>query len=332
MNHEGSKAVVVGGGWLLVPATTHHPLPTKEMFVRVKVILNPAANSGRGRDYAGRIETAGQRWDHLDVQLTERPGQAGEIAREAAETYDVVAAAGGDGTVHEVVNGLVGRENAKASLGVIPLGSGNDFAYALDILGDVETAVQRLFNGKPRFIDLAMVEDDRGRHEVFVNNFGVGFDANVVIRAAAIGRVHGFAMYFLAVLQAILYDFQPCTLDLRFDEESVREEAMFLSLGLGQRHGGGFFLTPDASQYDNLIDSCIVKPLSRPRAFYLLGKAMQGTHVSSSFVTMRQNRHIIIRSERPMPIHIDGEVFAYPEDGVRQVSVSSLPNALQVMV
>lgn len=301
--------------------------------MRVKIILNPWSDQQRASQRKSQIETAVQQYAAADLVLTERPGHAVELARRAADDgYDLVVAAGGDGTVHEVINGLVHGDRADTTLGVIPIGSGNDFAFGLGIPLEMETAVARLFQGEPRRVDLARIEDDRGQYAVFDNNFGLGFDAIVVIRTQAITRVYGFLMYLLAVLQTIALYYQTPHVDIWFDDEKVSQETLFLALGIGPRGGGGFFLTPDAASDDDLIDSCLVNPIGRLTMLAMLGQAIKGTHIHSKHVTMRQNKRIRIQSNMPMPIHIDGEVFAYPQDNVRQVTITSLPAALRVVV
>lgn len=301
--------------------------------MRVKVILNPWSDRGRAQQQKEKILALGQQYGGLDLVLTERPGHGRALARQAAnEGYDLVVAAGGDGTVHEVVNGLVRGDKADVKLGVIPLGSGNDFSYGLGIAhNDLETAVRRLFMGQPRIIDLGRVEDEARRYEVFVNNFGIGFDAIVVITTEGITRLHGFLMYLVAVLRTITFYYQTPRLKMLFDEEKVDQETLFLAVGVGRRGGGGFLLTPNARQDDNLIDSCLVNPIGRLTMLYMLTKVMKGTHVSSKHVTMRQNYRIIVNSTVPMPIHTDGEIFAYAKDNVFQVTITSLPAAIQVM-
>ncbi len=302
--------------------------------MRIKIIMNPWSDQQRAIEHKSQIEGLIQQHGSADLVLTERPGHAAELARQAAdEGYELVVAAGGDGTVHEVVNGLVRGDKADVMLGVLPIGSGNDFAFGLGIpLEDLDAAVARLFQGKPRLVDLARIEDEHGRYELFDNNFGLGFDAIVVIRTEAITRIHGFMMYFMAVLQTIALYYQTPHVDIWFDDEKVSQETLFLAMGIGPRGAGGFFLTPDAVSDDNLIDSCLVNPVGRLTILSMLGQAIKGTHIHSKHVTMRQNKRIRIQSNMPMPIHIDGEVFAYPKDNIRQVTVSSIPAALSVMV
>lgn len=301
--------------------------------MRVKAIINSRSGQGRGREQTGIIDSLGKRYGKLDIFPTQGPGHAVELAASAAdEGYDLVAAAGGDGTVHEVVNGLMRGDRAALPLGIIPIGSGNDLAFGLGFHQEAEEAVERIFTGSPRPLDLARITDDRGRTEVAANNLGIGFDAIVVMRTETMTRLHGFPMYLAAVMQTILFYYHTPYLEITFDGQSVNQRSLFLYGGLGPRGGGGFLLTPDAAWDDNLIDTCLVNPIGRLTMLRMLTSAMKGTHVTSSHVTMRQNHEITVKSSTPMPIQLDGEMFAYPRDNVRQVTITSLPAAVQVMV
>lgn len=301
--------------------------------MRVKVILNPWADRGRGAQQAAVIQQAAQNYGGVDLVESERPGHALELARQAADDgYDLVVAAGGDGTISDVVNGLVRGDKAVTRLGIIPIGSGNDLAWSLGISTDVETAVHQLFNGSPKTIDLARIEDNKGRFRIVDNNIGIGFDAVVVIETEAITRVHGFLMYLLATFRTIAsYALLP-KLTIHFDEEKVEQSVLFIAFGVGPRGGGGFLLTPDAKQHDDLVDTCTVNPVGRLTILRLLVTVLNGTHIKSKHVTMRQNKRIRVRADRPLPIHTDGEMFAYPQDDVREITVTSLPAAIEVVV
>ncbi len=301
--------------------------------MRVKVIINSRSGRGRGREQTDVIDSLGRRYGSLDIFPTQRPRHATELAAAAIdEGYDLVAAAGGDGTVHEVVNGLMRGDKAALPLGIIPIGSGNDIAFGMGFTESAEESVERIFKGTPRTLDLARVTNEHGKTEVAVNNWGIGFDAIVVMRTETITRLHGFAMYFGAVLQTILFYYQNPYLEATFDGEHVNQQSLFLYGGLGTRGGGGFLLTPDAKWDDDLVDTCMVNPISRLQMLQMLSSAMKGTHVASRHVTMRQSKRITVKSSMPMPIHLDGEMFAYPRDDIRQVTITSLPAAIQVMV
>jgi YegS/Rv2252/BmrU family lipid kinase len=300
--------------------------------MRARVIFNPSADHGRASDLKEKILAGCREYAVVDLIATERAGHAAVLAREAADDgFEIVVAAGGDGTIHEIVNGLVNQDESRVKLGLIPIGSGNDFAYGLGLYTDLATAIKRIFTGSPRFIDLARIEDGHGRQELVVNGIGIGFDATVSIQSSTITRVHGFALYALAALRTIALYYQTPQLKIQFDDETIEQKALMLTIGVGPRIGGGFHLTPDALFDDGLLDSCTVNPINRPTMLRLLPKAMHGTHVTSHNVTMRRSREIKIQSNIALPIHLDGEIFAYPEDNVRQVTITTLPAALQVI-
>ncbi len=303
--------------------------------MRVQVLLNPQADQGRGRQYKAEIEALAQRFGGAEVLLTESADHARTQALQAAqEGYDVVVAAGGDGTVHEVINGLyqARTQGIDVALGIIPIGSGNDFAFANGILSKMETAVSRIFTGQPHLVDLARIEDEKGRVKVFDNNFGLGFDAVVVIETQKVTRVRGFLMYLLAVFRTMAFYYDVPHVEMVFDDEKASQDILFLAMGVGPRGGGGFLLVPDAKNDDNLIDSCTVNPINRLTMLYMITKTFNGSHVTSRHVTMRKNQRIDIRSNMPMPIHIDGEMFCYPKDEIYAVTVTSLPAAMKVMM
>jgi len=300
--------------------------------MRFKAILNPCSDTGRGKQQKEIIENTGAGLDDFQVEVTQNRGEAIVIAKNAADDgFDVVIAAGGDGTVHEVINGLLQSVNRQTSLGVIPIGSGNDFAYAHGIPVDIQSAAKLIFAGQTKLIDLAKVVDDRGNTVFFANNFGIGFDANVVIRTEEITRLHGFPKYFWGVLKTLALDFRSFELKMRFDHEEVDEEILFIAFGLGKRHGGGFMLTPEALNDDDLTDSCTVRKMSRLKALRFLNSAVQGTHINNPLVTMRQSKHVEIQSNQPLPLHADGEVYAHPRDNVRSLIVTSFPAELKLI-
>lgn len=299
--------------------------------MRTLIILNPASDHGRSQRLKRAILSWAAEFGSCELRLTERPGQATDLAEAAAEQgYELVIAAGGDGTIHEIVNGLVRGDASSIPLGIVPLGSGNDYAYGLGLSLEPQKALKQIFGGGQQMVDLARLEDDRGRSELAFNGIGIGFDAAVSVQTRSITRIHGFAMYLLAALRTIAFYYQTPRLQIRFDDQLVDSEALMVSVGIGPRIGGGFLLTPNADPSDGLLDSCTVDPISRPIMMRLLPEAMKGTHVTSRHVVMRRNSRIEIVSNMALPIHADGEIFAYHQDNVRQLIITSLPAALTI--
>lgn len=304
--------------------------------MRIKVILNPWADRGRAAELVKPIERWGRQFGEIEVAPTEVAGQAAALAATAArDGYDVVAAAGGDGTVNEVVNGLLGvtegASDRRPALGLIPIGSGNDYAHGLGMMAPPQAAVQRLFLGERRQLDAAEVIDGQGRRQFACNGIGIGFDAAIAIENLKIQRLYGFPAYMLATLRTILFGYQMPQLQVWFDEELVEQGALLLSVGVGPRVGGGFRITPDARFDDGFLDTCLVEPVGRLTMLAMLVRVMRGTHVSARFVEMRRNRKIHVVSDLPLPIHVDGEIFATLADGVQEVTVTCLPDVLPLM-
>lgn len=300
--------------------------------MRTLVILNPMADHGRAGALAEKIITISTSFGEIDLTRTNYPGHAQELAQAAVDQgYELIGAAGGDGTVHEIINGLYREDRPGLPMGIIPVGSGNDFAHGLNLYADLETSLKRLFTGRPIQTDLARISDDRGRKELFNNGLGIGFDATVNIQSRLITRIHGFGMYFLATLRTIAFYYQTPRLQIKFDDQLVEQDALLLAVGLGPRIGGGFYLTPDAQFSDGLLDSCTVNPVSRLTMIQMLPRVMRGSHITSRHVTMRRSQIIELNSNQPLPIHIDGEIFAFTDDNVRQLKIEILPSALSLM-
>jgi YegS/Rv2252/BmrU family lipid kinase len=297
------------------------------------LIFNPNSDRGRSGQKASDLRAMVQQLGGADWRGTEYPDHASEIAAQAAG-YDTVVALGGDGTVHEVVNGLMRiPAEQRPRLGVVPIGSGNDFAYAVGTpLDNPQEAVRRAFTGAARAVDVGLIKDGAGRSEYFDNTVGLGFDGAINIRSRAITYLYGFAMYLTAVLQSIILNFEAPRLQVQFDGGALDQNIMMMTIGNGPREGGGFMTTPMSQVDDGIFDFLYIHQLSRLRLLQLLPKVMNATHVGEPDVTIRQTTRLVIDSDRALPIHIDGELFAPYEADVRHVEISMHPRAIQVVV
>src|SRR5439155_18691748 len=205
---------------------------------RIKLIFNPMSDRGRSGRRAADLRTIVDTHGVADWVATQHAGHAVELAARARlEGYDTVVALGGDGTVHEVVNGLMQVGAAeRPRLGVVPIGSGNDFAFGAGVSIDVGESIGRIFTGTPRAVDVAVARDDHGRVAHWANTLGIGFDAKVNIMSRTIRGLHGFPMYLVAVFRTLAQDHEPATLRLRFDDGATTERRVsMLTLGNGPR-------------------------------------------------------------------------------------------------
>lgn len=297
----------------------------------MKVILNPAAGKGRG----ARIEGLLQR--HLlenqinfELERTTGPEHATELASKAArDGFETVVAVGGDGTSNEVVNGLIMAANGAntTALGLIPVGSGSDFAYAMGVPSDLDAACHHLANSGTRQVDAGRVSLKGAAPRYFDNTVGVGFDAIVTYEALKVKRLRGMALYLPVVLKTVFLYGKAPVVTIEYDEESLTLPAMMVCTGNGSREGGGFFVTPNAVPDDGQFDLCIVRELGRFATLSMIPLFMKGTHVDREPVTMARTGKVMISSPDDLIIHVDGEVLC--TDG-HELEIEILPGRLTV--
>jgi YegS/Rv2252/BmrU family lipid kinase len=270
---------------------------------------------------------------NADWAGTEYPGHATELARQAGEQgYDLVVAVGGDGTVHEVVNGLMQvPPESRPALGIVPLGSGNDFAHILNIPDEPGEALLSAVNGQPHSLDVGSVRDENDRLEYFNNTIGMGFDSVVNLYTRKITVIHGFLMYFVALIMTIFRHFDPLDLHVETDQETWDLRSLMLALGNGPREGGGFIITPEAKLDDGLLNYVTIKKISRLMMLRLVPEVMRGTHGRFKQVRMGTCRRMSVTSQQPLYIHCDGEIYAGFGTDVRKVAIQILPNSLFFM-
>src|SRR5689334_7040854 len=186
---------------------------------KVKLILNPMADMGRAWKTANDLRPIAQEFKgELTWSGTVYPTHAIELAKQAAEEgYDLVIALGGDGTAHEVMNGLMQvPENKRPAMAVVPIGSGNDFAYSLGITQKPDHALAHALKAENiQPVDIGLLTDEHGRQEHFDNTLGIGFDAIVTIRSHKLPIVKGFLMYLTAVIQTIILDHHPANMKIQ---------------------------------------------------------------------------------------------------------------------
>jgi diacylglycerol kinase (ATP) len=297
---------------------------------KIKLILNPIANHGRSLQEAADLRPlmAGH---NADWSGTEYPGHAIELARLAGEKgYDLVVAVGGDGTVHEVINGLMQvPEETRPAVGIVPLGSGNDFAHILGIPADPGEALLSAVNGQAHSLDVGLVCDENDRLEYFNNTMGMGFDSLVTIHSRKITAIHGFMMYFLALMMTIFRNFEPIDLHVETDQETWDLRSLMLALGNGPREGGGFIITPDAKLDDGILNYVTIKNISRLMMLRLVPEVMKGTHGRFKQVRMGTFRKMSVISQQPVYVHCDGEIYAGFGTDVRKLTIQILPNAIR---
>ncbi len=290
----------------------------------IAVVRNSA--SGRGRT-AAAWDAFREECDAIGLPIhhvaTTAPGSAEGQARELAGEFSVVAAAGGDGTLSEVANGLLGT---KASLGLVPLGTGNDFARALGIGTDVRLAAQTLAYGDPFDCDVCRWTLADGTTRIALNVCGSGFDARVADRInRGIRGLAGTPAYLAAVFLELM-SHRPAQFEVLADGVPQSAQAMLCSIANSQSYGGGMKVAPKASLEDGLLDLVLVRAVGKFRFLTQFPKVFSGAHLDLPEVHFQTVRQVRISSEPPTPVLADGEVV-----GMTPVVYQVVPKALSVL-
>ena len=303
--------------------------------MKTKLIVNPNADLGRAWRTAADLRYLVDEYGGADWAGTVYPTHAIELARQAAEAgYELIIAAGGDGTVHEVLNGIMQAQvEPKPRLGVIPLGSGNDFSYAVGIDPKPALALRQAFQGSPHRIDLGVFQTPNRPREYFDNALGIGFDTTVTIRSRKLTWLRGFLIYLVAVLQTIILNHEAPRLKVVTDVESWEDSSIFFVLGNGRREGGGFLVTPDARPDDGLLHYMSIRQVSQLRMLRLLPEVIRGTHGNfKPDVRMGTLTRLELHADRPLYVNADGEIISGFGSDLRDLQVELIHGAIEVMV
>jgi YegS/Rv2252/BmrU family lipid kinase len=302
---------------------------------RYKIIVNPVSGRGNGEISVPLVDQMLRDLGlNADIVRTERPWHAAELAQQAvAEGYDVVVAAGGDGTANEVLNGLMWAKAAGSgspAMGVLSVGRGNDFAFGIQAPKDLAEACQVLAKGHRRPMDVGRVRGGLypdGRY--FGNGVGVGFDAVVGFEALKMTRLHGFVSYLVAALKTIFLYYNAPLVRIEYDDQTFTLPALMVSVMNGRRMGGGFMMAPEGQVDDGEFDLCIAEQVSRAGILALIPRFMAGTQGSHKSIRTARTRRISITAvEGVLPAHADGETLS--TEGL-QLTMELLPAQIDMI-
>ncbi len=291
---------------------------------RFFVIVNPAAGRGRARrEWPGQAAALRDAGVRFEVTETREPGEAVGLAERAAREYGVVVAAGGDGTLHEVANGLL-RAGTRAVLGVLPLGSGDDFVKMLPLRDPVD----RLARGTARPYDAGRIVAGTTRY--FANGMDIGFGAHGAKNITRVPRFLTGLGAYLGALVLTMVRYPRLEVTLQLDEGPVQAQSTTLTAVMnGCSFGGSFRVCPEARADDGELDLLIARGCSRLDILALVPKILRGTHAGDARLRMARARRVVIESEDPLLVEADGEIVC--EDACR-LEIQVLPGALRVLV
>ena len=296
-------------------------------------LVNPAsANGSTGRRWSELARRAADAGLEGDALLSERPGHLADLAREAVDggaTWIVVV--GGDGTVHEVVDGVMRAElGAQVELSMLPLGTGRDFARSLRIPAHIDAAIEVARDGRVRTIDVgrATYTTDEGEADAYFANFaGAGISGAIARRANRTTKALGGRLSFLFATLAVYSRWQPAEMTIEIDGVERRARLLEALAMNGDYTAGGMWAAPEAAPDDGLFDVVLIGDFSKAEFATTFPKIYRGRHVSHAKVEIIRARELRVDAPSPLPIVLDGE-----QPGTTPVRFEVVPGALRIRV
>jgi YegS/Rv2252/BmrU family lipid kinase len=310
------------------------------------VIYNPTAGRGRVQEQWSQLaQILSDSGIDFEAAATRAPLDAMLLARHAPNKYARVIGVGGDGTLHEIANGLLqaSGEEETIPMGLIPLGNGDDFAKVIppeaSIGGkpfDWQVAVQKIVRGQIQSIDAGRIVGDYLRPDYgdgahyFINGMDVGFGALAARNFASTPKfLKGLSAYFAAILKTMI-DYPTLHLRIQLDDLPPFDQSTTMTvITNGRCFGNGFWVCPDASVDDGFFDLMIAQAVSRLTILRMIPKLMNGTHVSEPIVRMARAQRVVIESDQPLVVETDGEI---PFLSAHRLELDILPRKLRMIV
>jgi len=294
----------------------------------VSLVINPAAGRGRAGRRISRIEeifsAAGI---GIEVCESRAVGDLEEqVFTKVSDGAKKIIVAGGDGSIHEAVNGIM-RADGRARLGVIPSGTGNDFAKACAIPLDWEHAAKLLTERLKEDAIWRCVDVGRMNDRYFANGAGIGFDAKVTKVARSYSWPIGDFVYLLAIFRCMVDGLSTPDVEITADELQWRGPLTLANISNGAWIGGMFHIAPMAKNNDGNLELLIAAPVSRLRILSLLPKLIRGTHMGEQEISHASVRRLRINASAPVPSHLDGEVGAFEQN----YDIEIFPSALDLL-
>lgn len=301
----------------------------------VVLVLNPSAGrGGAARRIATIKQTLADRGTPVEIRKSDTSEGTSAVAEAAAlEGAQVIVACGGDGTVNRVATGLLSARmrsaDIPATLAVLPMGTGNDFAKMLGTSESLDVAIDAIVQGPTRVFDSGIVEWDGGEAR-FVNAFGTGIDVEVVRQIKRLS-LPATLTYFVGLARALIR-YQPITLRLKAGGSTIDAAIMMTAVGNGRCVGGSFNICPDAEPDDGLFDVCVIRAVPLLATPSLALRIVRGVHRGHTAVEFIRSGDVDIElnGQSALFFQVDGEL--YEPAGVRHVRVRILPSSLPVRV
>jgi diacylglycerol kinase (ATP) len=281
-------------------------------------IINPVSGGKKKDEVPGLIENSLDKsiFD-FNIVFSDSAGHAHIIAKEAIGKYDLVVAVGGDGTVNEIASAITGSDTV---MGILPYGSGNGLSRFLDIPMNIEAAIENINNWHVEVIDAMTANGDW-----FFNMAGMGFDAHIS-DVFAREEKRGFITYIKSAFREI-NNYKPDTYAITIDGKEYKREAFLLSFANSSQYGNNAHVSPDASVQDGLVDVCVITAFPVWRLVEMGVRMLTKTADKSKYVEIIRGKHVIVKRDKPGPIHLDGE----PRMAGTEIEIKVVPASFNIL-
>jgi len=299
--------------------------------LKAELIVNLTAGGGKAHKYLNTVlKYLKENGLNFKVCTTSYQGEAVELAQKAADDgAELIVSVGGDGTVNEIVNGIMKSKN-DPPLGIIPLGWANDFIKSTNIPSDIMEACKILIRGKIKEIDIGIINEKI----YFANICGVGFDAEVAQLAnrmkSKYPNLHILSafVYVFATVKKLLSPFSYHNVKIKFDGQEIHSKILFIAISNGKFYGGRFKITPEAILDDGLLEICTVEEMGRLKYLMSIPKVFKGTHESIKGINFYRAKEVVIQSSELILAQVSGEVI----EGQKEFTITILPKRLKLIV
>lgn len=290
----------------------------------VAVVLNPTAGGGKALGLLPRINTELQKLQRpYRIHVTKAPGDALTAARDfAAGGAGLIVSVGGDGTLNEVINGIL-ESGVRVPFGLVSTGHGGDFARTAGTSKHVDVAVQRACSGRTRAIDAGRVTFDDGASRAFINVAGLGFDA-IVAEKALKTRLPGSTLPYLAASFSTLATFKNIRFKIDADGVTTETKAVFVQIANAKYMGGGLMMAPDADIEDGRLQLALIGDFRKTELLRALPGVYSGKHVTHPKFSQTAVKRVRIETVEPTRVQVDGEMM-----GAAPATFTVEPGALQ---
>ncbi|WP_203635432.1 diacylglycerol/lipid kinase family protein, partial [Thermobrachium celere] len=266
-------------------------------------IVNPKAGNGHAVEVIKNIEEICNSMKiSYTIELTKYPEHATEIANKNKNKYNKIIAVGGDGTLNEILNGLI---DGKASLGVLPCGTGNDFAKTIyKDIKNINKIIASLINSESKKCDVG-----RCNNKYFINIASVGIDAEIAHKVQRSKKIFKGKSSYLFHLANTLIQYKSKKLNITVDNINIESSTLLTTVSNGKYYGGGIMPTPNADIFDSKFDICHIKDMNKIKIPFLLNKYIKGKHDGFKEVNFYRGKIVKIQSENSFAVNLDGETF-----------------------